>query len=109
MCAVISAVAQLTVVRAGQADMSLPWEATCWAPLPTLPLVQEALLAMLICSTGSAVRGLISLAFLAGVVARMAFVLKTEFSHRTVGNTATSIKNPCHWAPGAVLWAGPPA
>lgn len=41
----------------------------CWAALPTLPLIQEALLAELIYSTGSTVGRLISLAFLAGVVA----------------------------------------
>ena len=48
LCADVCAVAKLTVVWARQAGMPLGRVVARWAALPTLPLVQEALLAMLI-------------------------------------------------------------
>lgn len=61
--------AKLTVVWAGQAGVPLGRVVTHRAVLATLPLVQEALPAILIYSTGGAAGRLISLAFLAGRVA----------------------------------------
>lgn len=71
--------ANLTVVWAGQAGVPLCRVVACWAALSTFPQVQEALLAMFVCSTEGAVGRPTSLASLASVVAWMALVVKFKF------------------------------
>lgn len=75
----VCTVAKLTVVWAEQAGVPISRVVSCWAAPPTLPLVQEALPAVLIYSTGDAVRRCVSLAFLAGVMTWVALVLKFKF------------------------------
>lgn len=79
-CADVCAVAKLTVVWATQAGVPLSRVVPHRAALSTLPLVQKAFPAIFIDSTGGTAGRLISLAFLAGVVAEMALVHKFKFA-----------------------------
>lgn len=79
-CTCVCAVATLTVVWAVQAGVPLSRVVPHRAALSTLPLVQEAFPAVFIDSTGGTAERLVSLAFLAGVVAGMALVHKFKFA-----------------------------
>lgn len=79
------------------------------AVLQTFPVVQEALLTMLVCSTGGAVGRATTLASLTSVVAGMALLLKFELPGRTVHNTATIIQDPCYGAADTVFLSWSPA